>query len=272
MTDQDGPSAGTTPTGRGPAGDRSITGRVLAVLECVAQSDGGITLTAIVRETGLPKPTAHRIATDLVRRRLLDRDASGYRLGMRVVDLGFSASKQLAVADVALPYLGELFASTKQLVFLGMLDGARVRYLERVAGPTTLLAERSRLVDMPASTTGLGKAMLAFSDPATVRSVVRRGLPARTRYSITYPRVLLDDLRNARQEGVAYDREESVLGVTCVAAPILDETGVAVAAISVCGPTATFNPQERAWAVAKVSTSISHAVRKVAASANGLNE
>ena len=65
--------------------------------------------------------------------------------------------------------------------------------------------------------------MLAFSDGATVRAVIEAGLPRRTRNSITEPGRFVRELRRVREAGVAYDREEGTLGLSCVAAPVIVE-------------------------------------------------
>ena len=79
-------------------------------------------------------------------------------------------------------------------------------------------------------------ARLAFSDGTTVRSVVEAGLPRRTRNSITEPGRFVRELLRIREAGVAHDREEGTLGLSCVAAPVIVD-GRAIAAISASGPT-----------------------------------
>ena len=88
---------------------------------------------------------------------------------------------------------------------------------------------------MPATCTALGKALLAFGDPAVVQSLLLRPLPRVTAHSITVPRLLVDDLVRARRDGVARESEEAGLGFACLAAPVL-VAGRPVAAVSMSHP------------------------------------
>ena len=82
----------------------------------------------------------------------------------------------------------------------------------------------------PAHCTAVGKAILAYNQDADVDLTTRK-----TKYSITNSTQFAAELAKVRARGVAIDREESVLGFGCVAAPIGGE-GEAAAAVSVCGP------------------------------------
>ena len=95
---------------------------------------------------------------------------------------------------------------------------------------------------MPANSSALGKALLAFSGRQKVLSYLQSPLPIRTKHTITSPHILVSQLKKVRVEGVAFDREEAALGLTCVAAPVL-VNGRAVAALSVSSPTVGFSAE-----------------------------
>jgi DNA-binding IclR family transcriptional regulator len=110
-----------------------------------------------------------------------------------------------------------------------------VVYLDRVS--TTRVSLPTRVGGRePAYCTALGKVLLAFEDPARQASALA-DLPRRTEFTITEPRALQSALENARQTGVAFDREEAYLGVGCVASPI-HGGGRVIGAVSVTGPIA----------------------------------
>ncbi|HEX6356653.1 helix-turn-helix domain-containing protein [Actinophytocola sp.] len=92
--------------------DHTVTGRILAVLDAVADHDGPISLAELTRAVAVPKPTVRRIAADLCARRMLRRcaDDGGYLLGPRVLELGMRAAAQLDLRQAATPYLQDLFA------------------------------------------------------------------------------------------------------------------------------------------------------------------
>ena len=94
---------------------------------------------------------------------------------------------------------------------------------------------------VPAACTGLGKSILAMSDPETVQRVLREGLTRRTPYSIVDPNRFLAELAAVRANGVAIDREEAALGLSCVAAPIMVK-GEVIGAVSMSLPSARLNP------------------------------
>src|SRR5882757_1619212 len=96
--------------------DNTVAGRVVAVLDAVAELGGSVSLAALTRSTGIPKPTVRRIAADLVARHLLEHCENGYRLGQRLLELGMSAAEQHGLRNAAAPYLQDLFARTKEIV------------------------------------------------------------------------------------------------------------------------------------------------------------
>jgi DNA-binding IclR family transcriptional regulator len=117
------------------------------------------------------------------------------------------------------------------VVHLAVLDVSDVVYLEKI-GDRMVAAIPTRVGGRhPAHCTAVGKAMLATAERSDAVDLTSR----RTRYSISTPAQLTQELAKVRAHGVAFDREESLAGFGCVAAPIGD-AGNAVAAVSVCGP------------------------------------
>jgi DNA-binding IclR family transcriptional regulator len=203
----------------------AVIDRISLVLDAF-DGPGRLTLAQIVRRTGLPRSSAHRMLERLVQLRWLRRSGRDYELGMRLVELGSLAVHQDRLVRAAAPLLGELHRATGLVVHLAILDGPDVVYLEKIgdrAIPTRVGGRQ------PAHCTAVGKAILAYSD-AEVDLRVRK-----TKYSISTSSQLAAELAKVRAHGVAFEREESTLGFGCVAAPIGDP-GEAAAAVSVCGP------------------------------------
>jgi IclR family acetate operon transcriptional repressor len=119
-------------------------------------------------------------------------------------------------------------------------------YLEVVPSEFALrLSERPGATVEPHAS-ALGKAILAFSPPELVDSQIRaRELSTLTRNTITEPAALLEELRRVRDRGYAFDKGETSMLATCVGAPIVNEGGIAIAAMSISGPTSRFNPRRR---------------------------
>lgn len=208
----------------------AVIDRISLVLDAF-DGPGRLTLAQIVRRTGLPRSSAHRMLERLVQLRWLRRSGRDYELGMRLVELGSLAVHQDRLVRAAGPLLGELHRATGLVVHLAVLDGADVVYLDKV-GDRMLGATPTRVGGrQPAHCTAVGKAILAYRDEETDIDLGAR----LTKYSISSAPQLAAELAKVRAHGVAFEREESLLGFGCVAAPI-GSPGEAVAAVSVCGP------------------------------------
>ncbi|MER7008077.1 helix-turn-helix domain-containing protein [Dactylosporangium sp. NPDC000555] len=96
--------------------DGTVTGRVLTVLDAVADLNDGATLATLTRRTGIPKPTVRRIAADLVNRGVLQREGSVYSLGPRLLEFGQRAAPELRL--LAQPHLYDLFHRTREVVWV----------------------------------------------------------------------------------------------------------------------------------------------------------
>ncbi len=207
----------------------AVIDRVSLVLDAF-DGPGRLTLAQIVRRTGLPRSSAHRMLERLVALRWLRRSGRDYELGMRLVELGSLAVHQDRLHRAAIPLLHDLHRATGLVVHLAVLDGSDVVYLEKIGDRMTAAIPTRVGGRQPAHCAAVGKAMLAYSDDVDVDLASRK-----TRYSISTQPQLSAELAKVRAHGMAFDREESLPGFGCVAAPI-GASGEAVAAVSVCGP------------------------------------
>lgn len=213
--------------------ERSLVGRIAAIMDAFDQHEPVLSLVELGRRVGLPKSTTHRLAEQLRALGWLERDHRGYRVGLRVFELGGLAVDTNQLRDSAVPHLHALAGKSGLAVQLGVLDHGEVLYLERVVVGGYRLPTRQG-GRMPAYCTGLGKAMLAFDDAAATE-VLEADLPARTPATLSSPDRLRAELARVRATGVAYDLQESYEGLGCVAAPIRN-SGRAIGAVSVTGP------------------------------------
>lgn len=213
-----------------PTTPSAVIDRISLVLDAF-DGPGRLTLAQIVRRTGLPRSSAHRMLERLVQLRWLRRSGRDYELGMRLVELGSLAVHQDRLVQAAKPLLGELHRATGLVVHLAVLDRTDVVYLDKI-GDRTIAAIPTRVGGrQPAQCTAVGKALLAHQDGHEPVDLATR----KTKYSIASVSQLAAELAKARTHGYAFDREETLLGFGCVAAPI-GAPGEAVAAVSVCGP------------------------------------
>lgn len=214
--------------------------RAISLLKAFDYNCPEMSLTQLSQKTGLSLPTANRLLATLRRESLVEcnNETGRYRLGVACLRLGSIFLAQAELRSVALPILDRLRQETRETVHLGILDHMEVVYLEKLEGlwPVALMGSRVGGRN-PAYCTGIGKALLSHEDPEKVQEYFTRvGLRRHTHNTITDLDALLAELRRTRERGYALDIEEHEMEVRCVAAPILDHRGRAVAALSVSGP------------------------------------
>ncbi|ODU06049.1 MAG: hypothetical protein ABS81_05760 [Pseudonocardia sp. SCN 72-86] len=205
-----------------------------------------VSLAELNRRTGLPKSTLHRLADQLCQVGWIERDPGGYRVGMRMFELGNLAVTGNRLCEAAFPHMQALSARTGLAVQLAVLDGAEIVYLERIV-PGSMRVPTRRGGRKPAYCTALGKVMAAFDDDA-LEAMVAAARPRKTATTITDAGALREELARIRVAGVAFDRGEAHEELVCVAAPIRrpgPAIGPAIGAVSVTG----FSGRMR-WAMA----------------------
>ena len=216
---------------RGP--ERTVMGRIATVMEAFNGGQQVLSLGDLNQRTGLPKSTLHRLAEQLCRVGWVERHPGGYRVGMRMFELGSLAVAGNRLHEAAFPHLQALAARTGMSVQLGVLDRAEVVYLERIVVGSLRLPTR-RGGRKPAYCTALGKAMAAFDEDA-IRAVISSEMPQNTANTITEPVALQTEFNRIRGAGIAFDRGEAYKDIVCVAAPIRS-SGNTIGAVSVTGP------------------------------------
>ncbi|MGW4057742.1 IclR family transcriptional regulator [Amycolatopsis sp. NPDC004747] len=215
----------------------SVLGRSMQLLDAFRPDDDALTLAELHRRTGMPKPTAYRLLTQLVGWRLLAREANGYRLGLRLFELGQLVPRQRGIPDLVSPVLTRLHANTGLTVHLAVLDGTDVVYLHKLAAPDGPPMSSRIGGRLPAHCTAVGKVMLAHAPAEHAHAVLDRGLHRQSPRTVVTPAMFLGQLDAARRQGYARDDEEAKVGITCVAAPLFDAGHRVVAAVSVTART-----------------------------------
>lgn len=228
----------------------TVLGKAMAILRSFGPDDRQLPLAELVRRTGLPKATVHRMAGDLVAHRLLDKTSHGYRMAGGLFELGMMAAVERTLLEVAMPYLQDLYERTHETVHLGVRDGLEVVYVAKIGGHRQARSPSRTGGRMPMHCTAIGKALLAYSGPDVRAGVLHGPLERRTPRTIIAPGLLAQQLDRVLETGVAHEREESTEGLLCIAAPVLDADGTTpLAAISVTGPVGRFRPEAHETAV-----------------------
>jgi len=221
-------------------GSIQVITRMMSLLDALADSPEPATLKALAQQTGLHPSTAHRILAVMTNARLIERrDASSYSLGIRLLELGSIVKARINIREIARPFMQTLYEQIGEAINLGIRDEDEIVYIDRTSSGRSAV----RVVYLvggraPLHLTSLGKLFLAAENPEKLRAYAERsGLPGKTPNSLTSLPALEIELGRVRQHDLAIDNEEAEIGLRCIAAPIRDEEGCIVAALSISAPT-----------------------------------
>jgi IclR family transcriptional regulator, acetate operon repressor len=226
------------------AGHTQALSRGLALLEALAATESGATLTAIGERLSLPVPTAHRLLATLEQAGYVEQGPGGeWLVGVRAFRVGsaFLDHRNLVVA--AYPHLKRLMEQAGETTNLAVIADGEAVVVEQVQCRELMRMSTKLGARAPLHASGVGKAMLAAMPADAVRAALAtRGLARHTARTVTRLEALVQELDATRARGYAIDDEEHADGMRCVAAPIHDEHGEAWAAISLAGPTSRITP------------------------------
>ena len=225
-------SAGTTGT------SQSLE-RGLAILSSFHSDRPLIGVSELSRELTLSRSTAHRYISTLARLGYLqqDPDSKRYRLGPKVLDLGFSALNSMDLLEISAPYLRQLSDETQHTVNLAILDGTEVVYIERCR--TTRPGQQDIDLNLhvgarlPAYCTAMGKAILAFLPEESADRIIEQiEFTKRGPNTITDAKAFREELAKIRETGIAVNDEELAYGLRSIGAPIHSYSGEVTAALN----------------------------------------
>jgi DNA-binding IclR family transcriptional regulator len=216
--------------------------RTSLILDILGQSPQGISIRELSTKIKLPKGTTHRLLSSLSYFGYVRQDSKtrNYFLGLKLVELGNLLLSQLDLRKEAEPFLRDLAERTKETVHMVFLDRGEIVYIDKVEldhNPSGLrMASRVGLRN-PAHSSAVGKVLLSHLPEEELNGLIKeKGLPKRTENTITDLIQLKEHLKAVRTQGYAIDDEENEKGIRCVAAPLYNEIGKVVAAISISAP------------------------------------
>ncbi|MGW3891590.1 IclR family transcriptional regulator [Micromonospora chokoriensis] len=243
---------------------RSVTSKVLALLDAFSPATPALTLSELARRSGLPVPTVHRRAAELVAWGALERGDDGrYRIGLRLWEVGSLAPRGLGLRELALPVMEDLYEVTHENVQLAVRQDLELVFIERISGRHAVPVLTRVGGRFALHATGVGLVLLAHAPVEVQEQVLAAPLERYTDMTITDPTRLRRCLAEVRRVGYAVSDRQVTMDALSVAAPIRVPEGV-VAAISLVVAHDRANPVALAPLVRAAGRALSRALGKTA--------
>ncbi|MDO5700583.1 MAG: IclR family transcriptional regulator [Bowdeniella nasicola] len=233
---------------------RTAVDKAMALLRAFGDEGSvGVGVSELARRCDLSKSTAFRLLGILARNGAVERAGSSYRLGPMLFELAEpEPSPHIDLLNETLtPYLAKLFEVTRQTVHLAVLSGHEVFYLNKLHAQFKVSSPSRIGGRVPAYCTAVGKMMLAYDHDAT-EQILRGDLEHWTPHTITDPDKLRAELETIRETNIAYDRQEIMMGLNCIAAPVMSPARLPVASFSVSGRVGVMEPERYEQLLRKV--------------------
>lgn len=218
--------------------------RALRILDTFPAAAGGLSLSEISRRSGVPLTTTHRIVAELHSWGALERDdEGGYRIGLRLWEVAALAPRSVGLQRIALPFMQDLYETTRHGVHLAVRTGDEVVFVERFVSPERASARPRVGGHYALHATAVGLVLLAHAPLDVQERVLTGPLESYTPYTYCDERELRQVLADIRRRGYAISDRQIDPEFVSVAAPIYGSDGTVVAAMSLIVPhTESYGP------------------------------
>lgn len=177
----------------------SVLGKVRLIFDAFTAERDELSLTDLVKRSGMAKATVYRLAQELLTCGLLERSGTRYRLGLRLFELGQLVPRQRILREAALPYMEDLLIATQETVHFAIQDGLDVLYIEKIISHRGVTKQSRVAGRLPLYCTATGKAILAFSPETLLAEVLAQGLKPVTRHTTMSAAVLRKQVERIRR-------------------------------------------------------------------------
>jgi len=226
-----------------------VMGKIFAVLEYFVERGSkqrSVAFGEVAGAVPFARTTVHRILYSLEKLGYVEKDEvkAHYQLAAKFFELTGPAIHFRRLQSVSKSVMQNLLLRFGETINLGVLDDGQVAHIEVLQSPSALRIAAIPGERNPVHSTALGKAMLAFLPESEVQAIIEHHpMVRRTPKTITQKKHLVEHLASVRERGVAFDMEENLTGVVCVAAPIFDQAGRVIASLSISGPASRMEPK-----------------------------
>lgn len=207
------------------------------VLEALAASSVPIRLTELAKQLGEAKARVHRHLTTLRQLGFVDQDRASerYRLGWKLVNLGQAAAEQFEIRRLAEPYLLRLRELSRQTVVLSVPANGEAMVAAVMESPNLVTISVRQGARLPAHASAQGRIVLAFAPEPLQRQILARRLERHSPRTITDPREIRARLERIRAELYEIAPGDTLLGITTLAAPLLNHEDELVGVVAMVG-------------------------------------
>ncbi|WP_412066761.1 HTH-type transcriptional regulator BhcR [Rhizobium sp. SYY.PMSO] len=245
--------AGRKPAENAAASSVQVLDRSLKLLELVAEADGAV-LTDLADRSAMAPSTVHRLLTSLAQHGMVthDGETGAWTIGVKAFEIGTAYLRFRKLGTISRPFLKQLMEESGETANIAIEDDGDVVFISQAESHAPMRAFFRPGRRGPIHASGIGKAIISTWPDSRIEAVLGgRVLQHFTDRTCDTISSLLEDIARIRSRGWSIDDEEHTLGMRCVAAPIFDEYGEAVAGISISGPAVRL-PDERVAALGPV--------------------
>ncbi len=214
--------------------------KALVILRLMIEERQSLTLTEIGKKLNIGKGTVHRILATLRSHQFVRQDPKTlkYRLGFMAAEMSTVIKAEDYIAKIIKPHLKKLSESCPEAISASILEYNEIRYIARFESRQPLRVSIGEGTKFPAHCTATGKVLLSALSNEQLENMYegRENIPTLTKKSIDSFARLLKELKQIRKKNLAFDFEEALLGVNCVARPIRNPKNQIITAISISGP------------------------------------
>ncbi|WP_243647244.1 IclR family transcriptional regulator [Aestuariirhabdus litorea] len=240
---------------RGKSGQVQSLSRAFQLLMRLSEDEMGFTLSELASLEQLPPSTVHRLLNSM--RQLgfteLDESRGRWSVGINAFRCGNAYLKKRDFIAQSRAVMKRLVEQTGETSNLGVLRDAEVVFVGQVECQAVMRMVVRVGSSGPIHASGVGKALLsALPMTEALKLLGRSGMTALTPRTLTTQAAFSEELRAIRLRGYSIDDEEQNEGLRCIAANVYDEFGMALAAVSISGPTVRVQQQRVAELGAQV--------------------
>lgn len=217
--------------------------RAIEVLKVVS-SGNGMSLTEIATASGHPASSAYRILLTLQKHDVVEfvEVEQLWYVGLAAFRIGSTFLGRTRIVEQSRPVMQHLMAATGETANLAIVDCNEVIFISQVETHEPIRAFFRPGTRGPIHASGIGKALMAYYPPQRLAEILGSTLERYTPKTLTEAAALSDELERIRARGWSVDDEERTIGMRCVAAPVFNQSGEAVAGLSLSGPSVRVTP------------------------------